>query len=170
MKRYAGSYVNLNAMGSKKDDDNVFKNKYAGSYLPLDVKNWSNREEVRQNFVNKYASAYTNLNAMESDTTSDDARAQRSDSRSDPSLPSASAPRVSMAASNKPVDAKASTVTASRDSADAQAAIEMASVPDRWALTASHASQFFAVTLFVAGITFLRATRKSHHKTVLQPL
>merc|ERR1712151_357013 len=143
-KRYAGSYIKLNAMDS---DGDAFKNKYAGSYLPRDVKNWSNREEVRKDFENKYASEYTNLYAMKSDKNSDGAAPNR-----------------------RLVEAQAATITASRESADADAAMEMASVPKQWALTASHASLITAVTLIVAGITFLRATRKAHHEPVLEPL
>merc|ERR1712176_1574298 len=99
--KYAGSYIKLNAMDS---DGDAFKNKYAGSYLPRDVKNWSNREEVRKDFENKYASEYTNLYAMKSDTNSDGAPVQYSESRSDAPKHSASAPRISMAVPNRPVE------------------------------------------------------------------
>merc|ERR1712217_64938 len=195
-KRYADSYINLNAMDSKQDGGDAFKNKYAGKYLPADVKNWSdkvevrdaftkkyagsylprgvknwsNREEVRKDFENKYASEYTNLYAMKSDTNSDGAPVQYSESRSDAPKHSASAPRISIAVPNRPVEAQAATITASRESTDADAAMEMMSVPKQWALTASHASLITAVTLFVAGIAFLRATRKPRHQPVLKPL
>merc|ERR1712039_919572 len=167
---YAGSYIKLNAMDSKHNGGDAFKNKYASSYLPRDVKNWSNREEVRKDFENKYASEYTNLYAMKSDTNSDGAPVQYSESRSDAPKHSASAPRISIAVPNRPVEAQAATITASRESTDADAAMEMMSVPKQWALTASHASLITAVTLFVAGIAFLRATRNPRHQPVLKPL
>merc|ERR1712207_61601 len=94
VKKYAGSYINLNTMSTQHDGGDAFRNKYAGNYLPPDVKNWSDQNEVRDAFKDKYASSSVNLNAVDSkqddglnaaksSKSSNDASSQLSDSRSD---------------------------------------------------------------------------------------
>merc|ERR1712232_566300 len=158
--KYAGSYINLNAMDSQQGPGDAFMNKYARSYLPRDVKNWSNREEVREEFVKKYAGAYTNLRATKSDKSSNAASSQLSDLRSGETPPAA--------ASNDPVEAHAET-DASTEAKDIHAAIELASVPQQRAPTVSQVSSILAVTVFVAGIAFMRNARRSRYQPVLEP-
>merc|ERR1712232_332821 len=107
-----------------------------------------------------------NLNVAKSDKSSNDASTQLSDSRSDGPLPSASAPLVSLAASDRSAEAHAATVT-SREADDAHAAVEMASVSKQGAESTSHASLSIAATLLVAtllaciaNIALLRSARK----------
>merc|ERR1712176_1396909 len=63
--------VNLISMDSKASSGNDYQ-KYYKSYTP-EVKNWSNKEEVRDAFMTKYAGSYTNLNAMDSKNGGGDA-------------------------------------------------------------------------------------------------
>jgi len=72
-KKYGGSYINLNAMDSKNGDGDAYRSKYASKYLPADVKNWSDQQEVRDVFTKKYAGSSVNLNAMDSKNGGGDA-------------------------------------------------------------------------------------------------
>jgi len=65
-KIYAGSYINLNSMDSKKSGGEAYRREYAGKYLPADVKNWSDQQGVSDALTKKYAGSYINLNAMDS--------------------------------------------------------------------------------------------------------
>merc|ERR1712176_401199 len=63
--------VNLISMDTKASSGNDYQKYYKG-YTP-EVKNWSNKEEVRDAFMTKYAGSYTNLNAMDSKSDGGDA-------------------------------------------------------------------------------------------------
>merc|ERR1711979_36547 len=100
MGKYAGSYINLNAMDSKQAGGDAFRNKYADKYLPAHVKNWSDQQEVRDAFTEEYGGSSVNVDAVGSvkrDERLNDESSQLSNSRSDRSPPSESAPPVSLA-------------------------------------------------------------------------
>merc|ERR1712048_182372 len=58
---------------------------YSGDYLPGDIKNWSNNEEVRSSFLKKYAGAYTNdVNLVSQKSNDAGYDTQSSEQRSEP--------------------------------------------------------------------------------------
>merc|ERR1712176_1427296 len=175
-------------MSTQHDGGDAFRNKYAGKYLPPDVKNWSDQNEVRDAFKDKYASSsvnlnavgskqYDGLNALKSSKSSNDASSQLSDLRSDVSAFSASAPPVSLAVSGNSRETHAGTaVTALSNAADAHAAIEMASAPQQGKRGTPLASLTLliiagiAATSFVAKIYIMPSAGKTHQNPVFEPL
>jgi len=128
---------------------------------------------VRDAFTNQYAGSSVNLNALRGDKSFNAASSQLSDSRSNASPSSAFAPPVSLAAFNRPVQTNAATVKASKEDADTNAAIELASIPEQGTQTASHASLIIAAiaaTLIVLIIFIVPSTSKSLHHPALEPL
>merc|ERR1712003_193711 len=160
-KKYGGSYIDLNAMDSQKSGGDAYRSKYAGKYLPADVKNWSDQQEVRDVFTKKYAGSSIDLNVVSSEQHAGSHAAD------------ADVPPVSLAASNGPAETHASTVTASREAADTNAAIELVSIPEKGTQTAPHASLIIAAiaaTLIVFTIFIVPSARKSRQHPVLDPL
>merc|ERR1712151_488222 len=176
MAKYAGSYVNFNAMDSKQSGGDAFRNKYAGKYLPANVKNWSDQKEVRDTFTEKYGGSSINLDSVDSvkiDKRFNDESSQLSNSKSDVSPPSASVPPIALADSNTPVETHAATETASSEASDAHAAIELASIPKPVKQTAPHASLIVAAVaaaLVVIGAFLVPSARKLRPHQALEPL
>merc|ERR1719215_575459 len=108
-------------MGSKQSGGDAFRNKYAGKYLPANVKNWSDQKEVRGAFTEKYGGSSVNLDAVDSvkiDKRFNDESLQLSNSTSDVSPPSASVLPVTLADSIAPVETHTATETASNEGSD----------------------------------------------------
>merc|ERR1719401_710737 len=157
-----GAGINLNAMDSKSEGNKY--SKYFAKYVP-DVKNWSNRDEVSDAFLDKFAGKYAKDAKKEKDETVDNLHATSQSSDKPSSEPPALAASESVASSQGNLDA------ASQNSTDAQdVPVGAASLSAKGAQKSTRVLFIIPAAFTAGGVMLLHIWSKSRRHPFLDPL